>query len=228
MPRASPSFTHAGGKARATATSQLSGLMTTRWINKKVRGPYLSRKRSQRALLNRRNENLNLDTLVRTGQPPWRPAPAAEDLDVWDKYDFPICGTFRLRGVLVIFTIITSVGTRSLWAYVDVPKEKEQSVLSARFETADEFDTFLRGCFTGREAVFAAAENLAIRSKSDGIFISRGKNALLAAGARWYAERAAAIAGLQKPVVAIKEIREAADEATLLRVAQDVLADIPT
>lgn len=170
---------------------------------------------------------MNLDSLVRIGQPPWHPTPAADGLDVWDKYDFPICGIFRLRGALVIFTIITSVGTRSLWAYVGVPRDAEQTVLGARFEAADEFDAFLKGCFTGREAVFAAAENLAIRSKSDGVLIPPGNNALLAAGALWYAQRAAAAAGLHEPVVAIKEIKEGADEATLLRVAQDVLADSP-
>ncbi len=168
---------------------------------------------------------MNLDTLVRIGEPPWHPTPAADELDVWDKYDFPICGTFRLHGGLVIFTIITSVGTRSLWAYVGVPRDAEQPVLDAQFEAPDEFDTFLKECFTEREAVFAAAENLRVRSKSDGVLIPAGKNALLAAGTRWYVERAALIAGLQEPVVAIKE---EADEATLLRVAQDVLADIPT
>lgn len=171
-----------------------------------------------------RDENLNLDSLVRIGQPPWHPTSAAEDLDVWDKYDFPICGTFRLRGDLVIFTIITSVGTRSLWAYVAVPSEAQQAVLDAQFDAAEEFDLFLKGCFAKREAVFAAAENLSISSKSDGVFIGPGKNALLAAGARWYAERAAAIAGSHKPVVTIKE---GADEATLLRAAQGALADTP-
>ena len=56
-----------------------------------------------------------------------------------------------------------------------------------------EFDDFVAGCFTGREAVFAAAENFVITSKSDGIPIPSGKNALLVMGAKWYAERSAAL-----------------------------------
>ena len=167
---------------------------------------------------------MNPDTIVRVGQPPWHPVPAAEDVDVWDKYDFPICGTFGLKDRLVIFTIITSVGTRSLWAYVAVSKGAEGSVLDARFETEDEFDNFLKGCFAGHEAVFAAAEDFVIRSKSDGLIIPEGKNALLVAAARWYADHAQAVASLQEPVLVIKE---EADEATLLLAAQSVLASVP-
>ena len=66
---------------------------------------------------------VKLDTLVRAGQPPWRPVPAAEDIDVWDKYEFPICGSYRLDGRLIIFTLINTAGTRSLWAYVPVDRE---------------------------------------------------------------------------------------------------------
>ena len=61
---------------------------------------------------------MNLDMLVRAGQRPWNPVPTAEDIDVWDEYEFPICGTYRLDGRLIIFTLITTAGTRSLWAYV--------------------------------------------------------------------------------------------------------------
>jgi len=43
---------------------------------------------------------MNLDTLVRAGQPPWHPVPAAEDIDVWDKYEFPICGSYRLASAI--------------------------------------------------------------------------------------------------------------------------------
>ena len=32
---------------------------------------------------------LNLDTLVRIGQPPWHPVPTAEGVDMWEKYEFP-------------------------------------------------------------------------------------------------------------------------------------------
>ena len=36
---------------------------------------------------------VNLDTWVRIGQPPWRPVPEAQDVDIWDKADFPSYGT---------------------------------------------------------------------------------------------------------------------------------------
>ena len=169
---------------------------------------------------------MNLDMLVRAGQPPWHPVPTAGDIDVWDKYEFPICGSYRLDGRLVIFTLITTAGTRSLWAYVPVAPEAEQAVAVARFQTEDEFNDFLEGCFTGREVVFAAAENLVITSKSDGIRIPVGRNALLAAGAKWYAQRSAALyTELQKRLEAAST--DPADPAELLSAAQGVIETLP-
>ena len=170
---------------------------------------------------------MNLDMLVRAGQPPWHPVPTAGDIDVWDKYEFPICGSYRLDGRLVIFTLITTAGTRSLWAYVPVAPEAEPAVAEARFETEDEFNDFLAGCFTEREVVFAAAENLVITSKSDGIRIPVGRNALLAMGAKWYAQRSAALyAELQKRLeTAVAS--EPADPEELLSAAQGVIETLP-
>src|SRR5580692_1391468 len=136
---------------------------------------------------------MNLDTLVSVGQPPWHPVLTAGDIDVWDKYEFPICGSYRLDGRLVVFTLITTAGTRSLWAYVPVAPEAEQAVIEARFDSEQNFDEFLAECFTGQEAVFAAAENFVITSKSDGIRIPLGRNALLVMGAKWYVQRSAAL-----------------------------------
>ncbi len=144
---------------------------------------------------------MNLDMLVRAGQPPWLPVPTAVDIDVWDKYEFPICGSYRLDGRLVIFTLITTAGTRSLWAYVPVAPKAEQAVAEARFETEGEFNDFLARCFTGQEVVFAAAENLVITSKSDGVHIPTGRNALLAMGAKWYAQRSAALHSAAQGVI---------------------------
>lgn len=170
---------------------------------------------------------MNLDKLVRAGQPPWHPVPTAEDIDVWDKYEFPICGSYRLDGRLVIFTLITTAGTRSLWAYVPVAPAAEQAVTEAKFETEDEFNDFLSGCFTSREVVFAAAENLVITSKSDGIRIPVGRNALLAMGAKWYAQRSAALyAELQKRLEAAAA-SEPADPEELLSAAQGVIETLP-
>jgi hypothetical protein len=169
---------------------------------------------------------MNLDTLVRAGQPPWHPVPTAEDIDVWDKYEFPICGSYHLDGRLVIFTLITTAGTRSLWAYVPVPHDEEQAVSEARFETEDEFNDFLAGCFTGQKAVFAAAENFIITSKSDGIPIPDAKNALLIVGAKWYAERSAALYAELR-----KRLDSAASHPTnpeeLLSAAQGVIETLP-
>lgn len=169
---------------------------------------------------------MNLDTLVSVGQSPWQPVPTAGDIDVWDKYEFPICGSYRLDGRLVVFTLITTAGTRSLWAYVPVAPEAEQAVSEARFDSEENFDDFLAGCFTGQETVFAAAENFIITSKSDGIRIPAGKNALLIMGAKWYVQRSAALhAELQKrlEVAAI----EPSDPEELLSAAQGVIETLP-
>jgi hypothetical protein len=165
---------------------------------------------------------MNLDMLVRVGQPPWHPVPRAEDVDVWDKYDFPICGTYRLDGRLIIFTLVTTGANRSLWAYVPVPPEEEKAVTEAQFDTEAGFDEFLDGCFAGHEAVFAAAEDFVITSKSDGIPIPGTRGGLLVAGANWYAVRATA--GLRHRLA----VAEGADDpAELLRAAQGVLTSLP-
>jgi hypothetical protein len=167
---------------------------------------------------------MNLDTLVKIGSRPWRPTPVAHDVDIWDKSDFPTCGTFRLGDDLVIFTLITAVGARSLWAYVPIPADENALVTRASFDTETEFDEFVEGRFTGRETVFAAAENLVISAKSDGIRIPLDRHALVPAAATWYAQRAAAIAGrLEPPPVKPDET----DPATVLRQAQGVLAESP-
>ena len=134
---------------------------------------------------------MDLNMLVRAGEPPWLPSPAAHDLDVWDKYDFPNCGTFRLGDDLAMFTLITIAGTRSLWAYVPVPAAAEERVTGARFDGEAEFDAFVKDCFAGREAVFAASEDFVITAISDRIVIPPGRHALLAAGAVWWARSAA-------------------------------------
>jgi hypothetical protein len=164
---------------------------------------------------------VNMDTLVSTGQPPWRPTPDAQDVDIWDKYDFPLHGTYRLGDDLIIFTVITTAGNRSLWAYVPVAPESCETVTTARFDTEAAFNDFLEGCFAGQEAVFAAAENFIITAKSDGIQIPRAPNALLAAGTRWYFDRAMARAALRR-----RQIADDADTESLLRAAQGVMENL--
>lgn len=165
---------------------------------------------------------LNLDTLVSAGQPPWQPTAAAQDVDVWDKYDFPLHGTYRLGDELVVFTVITTAGSRSLWAYVPVSPDMREAVTGARFDTEAEFNAFLDGLFAGREAVLAAAENSVVTSKSDGILIAPGRNGLIAAGLRWYTDRAAALAQARGA-----QAENEADAENLLHATQGVLASLP-
>ena len=160
---------------------------------------------------------MNLDTLVSVGQRPWRPVAGAEDVDVWDKFDFPTLGTFRLGPDLIIFTLITTAGMRSLWAYVPVPAGLQKIVTETRFESDTEFDAFLAACFADREAVFAAAENFIITAKSDGVRIGTDRHALLAAAARWYIARVSA--RMSHPV--------SAEPDALLLATQGVIAASP-
>lgn len=166
---------------------------------------------------------VNLDTLVSAGQPPWWPTAAARDVDVWDKYDFPLHGTYRLGDELVVFTLITTAGSRSLWAYVPVSPGERAAVTDPRFDTEAEFNAFLDGLFAGHEAVLAAAEDFMITSKSDGILIPPGRNGLIAVGLRWYTERAAALAESRAAAQATSE----ADTENLLHATQEVLASLP-
>jgi len=165
---------------------------------------------------------VDTDMLVSAGAPPWLPSPAAHDLDVWDKYDFPNCGTFRLGDDLVMFTLLTLAGSRSLWAYVPIPADAEESVTGARFDGEAEFDAFVKSCFSGRETVFAAAEDFVITASSDGIVILPDRHALLATGAVWWARSAADRARRVELAVMAAE----ADEDALLRTTQGGMADL--
>lgn len=164
---------------------------------------------------------MNLDTLVSAGQPPWRPVHAAHDVDIWDKYDFPLHGSYLLGDDLIVFTVITTAANRSLWAYVPVSPELRETVATARFETEAEFNAFLEGCFAGHAAVFAAAENFVITAKSDGIQIPPAPHALLAAGTKWYFDRAMARVVHHQP-----QLAEDNDDESLLRAAQGVLENL--
>lgn len=95
--------------------------------------------------------------LACVGYAPWQPTPDAEIVDVWDKYDFPICGLYRLGDDLVFFTVLTvardfTAGSeRSLWGYVLIPPDQREAVSDPRFDTEAEFDAFINGLFTGSE-----------------------------------------------------------------------------
>jgi hypothetical protein len=161
---------------------------------------------------------VNLDVLVSAGQAPWQPSADARDVDVWEKPDFPVSGTYRLGGALILFALITTAGGRSLWAYVPVPSEREKIVTKSRFDSDAELDAFITGCFAGREVVFAVAQDFVIQAKSDGVRIGTGPHALLATAAQWYISRVSAV--LNKPTEPVP----AANGEELLHAAQGALA----
>ena len=68
--------------------------------------------------------------------------------------------------------------------------------------------------------MFSTAENFVITAKSDGIQIPQLPNALLAAGTRWYFDRAMAHVVLQRPQLADD------NDESLLRAAQGVLENL--
>lgn len=133
------------------------------------------------------------DSLVSAGQLPWEPSPAAEDVDVWYKFDFPLAGTYRLDGDLILFLLITTAGDRSLWAYVPVPADRARAVTEAQFDGEAELRAYVARCFSDQKAVFAVAQDFTIMVTSDGVPIGTGRHALLAAATAWYATRIAAL-----------------------------------
>lgn len=162
---------------------------------------------------------MNLDSIVCAGQQPWLPTPRAGGADVWDGYDFPTCGSFRLDDRLVVFTMIITAGSKSLWAYVPVPVDEELYVEDARFSAVGDFEVFLSERFAGREAVLADADRLVIASMSDGVKIPVGRDGLLAEAARWFAAKVGL--DLREPIVHAEAI---SDHDELLRTTQTALA----
>ena len=100
--------------------------------------------------------------LVRLGYPPWQPAPGTEIVDVWDKYDFPICGIYRLGDDLIVFRIAGIEDSRSHWQYALIPPEERKAVTAVRFDTEPEFGAWLEALFACPEAGSVIAENLVI------------------------------------------------------------------
>jgi hypothetical protein len=103
---------------------------------------------------------MNLDTLVASGTPPWQPTREAHDVEVWQRYDCPMAGTYTLQDQLGLFTIVADTSmSLSVWAYVPITKADEAAVRDAEFESSAMMDDFIESLFAGREAVFALARN---------------------------------------------------------------------
>jgi hypothetical protein len=157
------------------------------------------------------------DSLVSAGQLPWEPSAAAEDVDVWYKFDLPLAGTYRLGDDLLLFLLITTAGDRSLWAYVPVPADRARAVTEAQFNGEAELQAFAAGCFSAQKAVFAVAQDFTIMVTSDAVPVGTGRHALLAAATAWYATRIAAL--LNREVEPAPE----AGAGELLQAAQGML-----
>jgi len=108
---------------------------------------------------------MNLDTLVRQGEAPWRPLPDATGLDAWLSWGHPCAGTFRVGPDLVLFTVVyeDDDDELSLWAYAPVPAEIEGSFSNRQFDTATDLRKFVNDFFAfAGMAVFAAASDMSI------------------------------------------------------------------
>jgi hypothetical protein len=85
-------------------------------------------------------------------------------------------------------------------------------VTDAEFSGPVARGAFIAQRFADREVIFAAATDLTVTAKSDGIFAARGTAGLLAAAVAWYRQLRA------------QEAVASGDAATLLRDAQAALA----
>lgn len=166
---------------------------------------------------------MNLDKLVLTGRPPWDPSPDATDVDVWEKYDFPIQGHYYLDGHLILFAVVAIASDRSLWAYVPAAPDVAAVVESEhQFETDAQFREFMARCFASREVVFAVADDFVITATSGAASVGRSPDALLVAGGRWYLDQAGATAATRLQDPAVPEA--AGDSDGLARAALEALA----
>ncbi|GAA2997187.1 hypothetical protein [Streptosporangium longisporum] len=101
---------------------------------------------------------MNLDSLIKRGNLPWRPRLEVVDLDVWHEYEIPLTGTFRVNGDLVLFAqVLEGSHGLSAWAYVHLDDSEAREVAGVAFDSLDHLDSFVEARFLGREAVLALA-----------------------------------------------------------------------
>jgi hypothetical protein len=107
---------------------------------------------------------MNLDTVVKRGEVPWRPSPDASDCDAWLVWDHPRAGTFRIGQDLVLFTVVSDNDDAdlSVWAYAPVQPEAERSFADAWFASSSELGEFISAHFADQMAVFVVASDLSI------------------------------------------------------------------
>lgn len=112
--------------------------------------------------MTRKGVAMNLDKLVCRGQAPWCPKREAQDVTIWHQYDFPSCGTYRLDGRLVLFTVVADGDELSVWAYAPVPVARETEVEDASFDSVTDMMAFIDEMLMGREVVLALARDFKV------------------------------------------------------------------
>jgi hypothetical protein len=108
---------------------------------------------------------MNLDTVVTKGRLPWSPSPDARDLHVWYEYEYPYVGTFVVRDVTVLFNVLEGVETETtVWAYTCLEPDEADALADVSFASLTELRDFVHEKLTGRQLVFALADDLLISS----------------------------------------------------------------
>lgn len=108
---------------------------------------------------------MNFDMLVAQGRLPWSPAADATDLDVWDEYEVPRTGTFKVKDAVVLFTVLGDLqGQLSVWAYTVLSNAEAQDLADRTFSSVLELRQFVEGTLMGRRLVLALADDLLINS----------------------------------------------------------------
>jgi hypothetical protein len=103
--------------------------------------------------------------LVTKGRLPCSPNPDARDLDVWYEYEYPHGGTFTVRDVTVLFSVVGGVETEmTVWAYACLESDEASELADASFASLSELRHFVQEMLTGRQLVFALADDLLISS----------------------------------------------------------------
>jgi len=106
-------------------------------------------------------------SLIVVGRLPWSPSPDARDLDVWYEYEYPYVGTFTVRDVTVLFNVLGGVETEmTVWAYTCLEPDEADELAEVSFASLFDLRHFVQETLTGRQLVFALADDLLISSWS--------------------------------------------------------------
>ncbi|MCD0450584.1 hypothetical protein LO762_15495 [Actinocorallia sp. API 0066] len=106
---------------------------------------------------------MNHDEMVQRGRLPWAPRAGSGDLEVWQEYEVPQVGTFRLGGQVVLFTSIDVASARTtVWAYRVLSPAEADAAADVTFGSAEELKDYVDALFRHQKAVLALASDLLI------------------------------------------------------------------